>query len=305
MKRRDILRAAASLPAILPGAATATVPSVDEAFSAGYFDALPDTKAKRNDAVVGCANRLCQAQRTISEPVLQSVVEGIKSADSIIRRLTFAVRTLTEYDITTKIDEAMIEAGREDLSDYTRYIPLVQSFNNLCSAACAIETPAPNSEAIRAFLVAVVAFGAEVALWTVGAPYKIAWGGTRYIANRTLLRFARHGCRGCIALLMSELHWAIRGSVYGEVVTESNLEFVWDRIQELQHAAERWGYDVDLAYSYAEVREIVESRDSQRGGALGPLPQEREGPIKRLLSAIELPDFNFKITVPDLIDLLP
>ncbi|WP_254832752.1 hypothetical protein [Haloglomus salinum] len=304
MKRRAILRAAASIPALRPGAATAAPPVTDD-ISEGYFGALPDTKAERNDAVVGCATELCAARNTVSETALDAVVAGSGSADDILRRLRFGVRILNTYDITNAIDEGMIETGERDLRDYTRYIPLVESYNSLCSAACAIEPPDPKPETVMSFLFAAAAFGLEVALWTVGAPYKMAWGGTRFVANRTFLRFAKYGCRGCIALLMSELHWAIRGSIYGEVVTENTIEFVWAQLQDLQRDAERWDYDVELAYSYAEIQEIVVSREPQHGGALGPLPQENEGPIERLLSDIEFPNLDFDIDLPDLTDLLP
>jgi hypothetical protein len=304
MKRRTTLRAAASLLTLGPGAATAAPPVTDD-ISEGYFETLPDTKAERNDAVVGCATELCAARNTVSETALDAVVAGSGSTDDILRRLRFGVRILNTYDITNAIDEGMIKAGERDLRDYTHYIPLVESFNTLCSAACAIETPDPSPAAVTGFLFAAAAFGLEVALWTAGTPYKMAWSGTRFIANRTFLRFARYGCRGCIALLLSELHWAIRGSVYGEVVTEDTIEFVWAQLQDLQRDAERWEYDVELEYSYAEIQEIVESGEPQRGGALGPLPQENEGPIERLLPDIELPNLDFEINLPDLTDLLP
>jgi len=268
--------------------------------SEGYFDALPETKADRNNTLVECANELCSARKAISEEVLNTVVDSGGSASDVVRRLQFGVRILNEYNITDKIDESMIETGRRDLSDYTRYLPLVGSFNNLCETACAVETPDPKPEAVKDFLFATAAFGLEVALWTIGTPYKMAWSGTRFIANRTFLRFARYGCRGCIALLMSELHWAIRGSIYGEVVTESNVEFVWNQIQNLKGEAEEIDYDVNLDFTYEEIQELV---GSEGGGAVGMFPQEQEGPIERFMPEIQVPDFDLKIDLPNLDEL--
>ena len=227
-------------------------------------------------------------------------MDGGDSASDIVRRLQFGVRILNEYDITSKIDESMIEAGRKDLDDYTRYLPLVGSFNNLCEAACAVETPDPDPGTVKEFLFATAAFGLEVALWTIGTLYKMAWRGTRFIANRTFLRFARHGCRSCIALLMSELHWAIRGSIYGEVVTESKVEFVWNQIQDLQTEAEDIEYDVDLDYSYEEIQELVESEGAE--GAVGVFPQEKEEPLEQFIPDFEMPELD--IELPNLSELL-
>ncbi len=302
MKRRTFIKTTAVTPIAASGVVTAQEErSVIDNLSDGYFDALPETKANRNSTVIECANELCSTRKAISEDVLNTVVNGGDSASDVVRRLQYGVRILNEYNITDKIDESMIKTGRRDIGDYTRYLPLVGSFNNLCEAACAVETPDSNPEAVKDFLFATAAFGLEVALWTIGTPYKMAWSGTRFIANRTFLRFARHGCRGCIALLMSELHWAIRGSIYGEVVTESNVEFVWDQIQDLKTKAEDINYDVDLNFTYEEIQELV---GSEGGGAVGIFHQEKEGPIERLIPDIEIPDFDFSIDLPNLDDLL-
>lgn len=302
MKRRTFLKATAVTPIATSGVVTAQEKSSDvENIPGAYFDALPETKADRNSTVVECANELCSARKIVSEEVLNTVVDGGSSASDVVRRLQFGVRILNEYNITDKIDGSMIEAGRRDLSDYTRYLPLVGSYNNLCEAACAVETPDQDPEAVKDFFFAMAAFGLEVALWTIGTPYQMAWSGTRFIANRTFLRFAQHGCRGCIALLMSELHWAIRGTVYGEVVTESNVEFVWDHIQDLRTEAVEINYDVDPDFTYEEIHALV---GSKAGGAVGIFPQEREGPIEQFIPDIEIPDFDFSIDLPSLDDLL-
>ena len=296
MKRRTFLKATAVTPIAASGEVTAlkeksTVNDVADS----YFDALPETKTERNDTVIQCANELCSARKAISGETLNAVVDSGESVSDVVRRLQFGVRLLNEYNITDKIDESMIESGRRDLSKYTRYLPLIGSFNNLCNAACVVETPDPNPEAVKEFLFASAAFGLEVVLWTIGTPYKMAWRGTRFIANRTFLRFARHGCRGCIALLMSELHWAIRGSVYGEAVTDSNVEFVWDQIQNLKTDAEEWNYDVNLDFTYDEIQNLIAP---EGGSAVGMFPQEKEGLIERYI-----PDFDLEL--PNLPELLP
>ena len=101
---------------------------------------------------------------------------------------------------------------------------------------------------------------------------------------------------------MSELHWAIRGPIYGEVVTESNAEFVWDQIQDLKTEAEEIDYDVNLDFTYEEIQQLV---GSEGGGADGLFPQEQEGPIERFISDIQMPDFDLKVDLPNLDELIP
>lgn len=295
MKRRTFLKATATTPLMAAPVVAAEEDSVVENVARNFFDALPGSKEERNNTVVECANDLCRARNAVSKEALDAVVEGGGSADKLVRRTQFGVRILNEYSISKAVDESMIEKGRRNLGRATRYIPLVGSFNRLCEAACAVETPEPDGNAVTDFLYSCIAFGVEVALWTVGAPYKMAWNGTHFIANRTFLRFARHGCSGCVAFLMSELHWAIRASVYGHGVTEHKVEFVWEKIEELKEESQKLDYDVDLDYSYEEVEDLVESEGG--AGAAAVFPQENDGPIEGVLPDIKMPEFEFDFDI--------
>lgn len=304
IKRRHFLRATAAAPVIgLPQTATPETPDstdITTTVARRYFRALPETKEDRNQVVIECANELCRGTAFVTERELSTLVEGGELSEDIIRRVQFTVRILNELDITHAVDEAAVASSRWTLDDVTKYVPLIGSFNRLRKAACAINPPNPDPEHLQDFLIAVIAFGIEVALWTSGAPYKMAWNGTRWISNRTFLRLTRYGCHGCIAFAMSELHWAIRASVYGHGITESRIEFVWEKIQELDADAERWGYDADLDYSIEEIRELVgeieDSREVRGGGAI--VPAESEGPIEKFLPdflddlSLDFPDFS-------------
>lgn len=295
MKRRNFLKTAAITP-VLVQPVTAQETNRWKGVSSSFFEALPSSKADRNKTIVECANELCTARKTVSEPTLTAVINTGQSAEVMVRRVHFGVRILNEYNITDKIDESMIETGRRNLSDLTRYLPLVGSFNNLCTAACAVESPDPDPVAVKDFLTAALAFGIEVSLWAFGTPYKMAWQGTRFIANRTFLRLTRYGCHGCIALAMSELHWAIRASVYGDVVTEQNIEFVSNQLRELATFAKKIDYEVQLDYSPAELKEILGNRETQGGG--GIFPQEKQGILERYIPDFELTELDFDLNWP-------
>ncbi|WP_101297969.1 hypothetical protein [Halegenticoccus soli] len=101
---------------------------------------------------------------------------------------------------------------------------------------------------------------------------------------------------------MSELHWAIRASVYGHGITESKVEFVWEGIKELREVAKAIDYDIDLDFSYDEISQLVKSE--RANGAVAVFPQEQEGFFDRLVSDIDVPELDFKIDLPSLSELL-
>lgn len=257
-----------------------------------FFDPLRDSDMNSQEMIVGCANELCRTRRTVSEQTLESVINGSRSADNLLRRLRIAVGIFNEFNITTIVSESMVEVGERELRTYTRFIPLVGSFNNLLNAACQVSPNEP--ETLEDFLYASLAFGLEVALWAHGAPYKMAWRGTRFISNRTFLRFARFGCHRCIALVMSELHWALRNAIYAEVVSKDRMEFVLKELRRLQRFAEERDYEVDIEASKDGVERVIqegESREAPGGsvtaGDTGPL-----GGILPDLPELEVPDLS-------------
>ncbi len=296
MRRRQYMQTAGSL-AVLPMNSLYVQqdePDLLETIATEFFESLPDSEERRSEAVTSCANALCEAQKTISAEVMNSVREGGATVDDFIRRLRFGVRTLNEYNITTVVEESTLERSGQRVDKLTSYLPLLGSFNNLCDAACKVETPNPSSEQVKDFLFAAIAFGVEIGLWSIGAPYKIAFKGTRFVANKTFLRFARHGCRGCVALAMSEIHWAIRGTIYSDAVTQNKIQFIYEQVDDLHTKSQALEYDADLDYSYEEIREIVQQEDSNGGSAVGPT--DSEGFLEGLLD-FNL-NFDFDITLP-------
>lgn len=302
MQRRKFLALAASSPLVTTQSVSAATELEEEDLSKNYFSALPASRTERRTAVKDSANQICETTQFISQNELEQLADMGKGVDEALQTAQFTVKILNDYNITTAVTEADIETARWDVSDYTRYVPLVQSYMNLRETACAVHIEKP--ETVRAFLFATLAFGLEVALWTTGAPYKLAWRGTRYVANRTFLRFAHHGCSGCIAFAMSELHWAIRGTVYG-VVEDDQFEFVWKQIQAMNQTAASLGdkggqYRVELDRS--DVVALLDESDKD-GISGGPMPREKDNGI---LDGIlpEVPSFDDLVDFSSFEDLL-
>lgn len=293
-----MLRLAASSPLALavsshPVAAESETHLFEE-ITKDFFSKLR-SKDDKQDAIVSCANRFCKERKAISEDTLATIEETGELANDSIRRARFGVRLLVEYGLTDVLEESMLESKEQDVRKFTRYLPLLGSFNNCLEAACAVDEDKPTT--IERFLIAVVAFGLEVALWYVGAPFRMAWRGTRFIANRTFLRLAKHGCRACVAFAMSEIHWAIRGTAYNldEIATEK--EYVLQKLSELYELSEEVDYHVDIYMFEEEVEEHIADASEEVGGVTAPVVQERNGFFHRLLQ-----DFKIDFDIKDILD---
>lgn len=300
MHRRSFLKTAAVAPlAATPLSRTVAAQDGTEAFTGGYYQSLPETRADRRAAVVGCATTLCAKTSAISRETIEAVVTGSTSAKEVVRRVQLAVGILNEFNVTTAVTEATVKTYRWDLNEMTRFLPLLGAFNNLQHAACRVRKT--NEESIEQFLYATLAFGLEVGLWTVGAPYKMAWNGTRFVSNRTFLRLANHGCNRCIALAMSELHYALRGTVYSGI-EEDRIAFVVTELHELQAfaatLADEEDYHVAITLDRKQVKTSLQDVGDRQPVAVAPVEKPDDGFLDRLI-----PEINVTLTDFDVSDL--
>ena len=268
---------------------------------------IPETD--RKERYEDCASALCEVAR-FREETINQLEQGADSGENAIRRARLIVGILDEQGITTAVEPRHLRYAREGFSESVEFVPMLASCNSLLTASCALSDEEEGAE--EQFVNALVALVLEVALWYFGAPYKMAWRGTRFASNRTLLRFARHGCNRCVAFAMSEIHWALRGEVF-EVVDEGTVEYVTTRMSELEQKSETidlvegegsYGETVDLPTSTSEIEEIL--LGSRRGGG-APVIAEREGPFDRLAPDISPSDFISELDLSDIevSDLLP
>jgi hypothetical protein len=288
MKRRAYLKGVAASPLTVSTADVAATEEATPSIERQYFDTLGEIdQANRGDVLVRCADSLC-LEIDAPNGSVEQVVNSSDDLNEQIRRIRFGVRILNEQNITNTIDESMVGSAEKRIENTTRFLPLIGSVNNLRDAACSVDDP-PRPEQVERFLYAALAFGVEVTLWYTGAPYKMAWRGTRFVSNRSFLRFANRGCDGCIAFLMSELHWGLRAVPYN-LASEDTVPFVKERLEDLRETAEATDYEADLEYSEQELKDLIE-RPVGGGGAFVREPQ---GPIERHLPPL-----------PDISDIIP
>ncbi|WP_152420893.1 hypothetical protein [Halorubrum coriense] len=287
LTRRSVLSGITASPFV---AGTPSVASTQEvSIKDGFFSELEGvSESDKKEAFIGCANALC-GDVDRSEQSTEKIVNQTDDLKHHIRRVRFAVRILNEQQITSAIDESMVRSVEVDYNKVARFVPLIGSLTNLQAAACAVEDP-PKPSQVERFMYACLAFGAEVALWYSTAPYRMAWSGTRFASNRSILRYANHGCNGCIAAVMSELHWGLRVIPY-KVTSEDEIAFISRKLDELHAEAREIDYDVDVKLTEEEIRELVDSTDFSGGGG-APFARPPQGPIERHLPSIELPELS-------------
>lgn len=282
LTRRSVLSGIAASPFVAGGPSIASAQEVS--IENGFFSALSGvSESEQKEAFIGCANALCgNVER--SERQINKIVSQTDALKRHLRRVRFAVRILNDQQITSAVDESMVRSVEVDYNKVARFVPLIGSLNNLQATACAIDDP-PKPSQVEQFMYACLAFGAEVALWYSTAPYRMAWSATRFASNRSILRYANHGCNGCIVAVMSELHWGLRALPYN-VTSEDKIEFISRKLDELHAEAREIDYAVDVEFTEEEIRELVDSTDLSGGGA--PLPRPSQGPIERHLPSIEI-----------------
>ncbi|MFC3958344.1 hypothetical protein [Halovivax cerinus] len=239
---------------------------------AEFFEPLRSMDREEIDqTILNCANGLC-IDSLQSDVPLSAIEENSEKVNSHLRRIRFGIRILNEQNLTTVIEESMVQEHENIARRTTRFIPLIGSFNRLQSVACEVSTQ-PNENSVRKFLYASIAFGLEVSLWQSTVPYQMAWRGVRFTSTRTFLRYADKGCNGCIAFVMSELHWAIRAVPY-EISSDNNVEFVFTELQQL-HAEAKNHESIDWSFnkSKSDIHNLIgnTSIDGIGGGGVAPI----------------------------------
>jgi hypothetical protein len=256
MNRRSLLKdiGALSTAGLLPGFDSNSDNAHDVTkLVTNYYRDLPADDDERKEKIVDCADTLCVVRRRSKELEMDALLRGLISTEETIRRLGFGIDIFKEHGIATTIDKARLENAQQQTTEFTQYIPLVGSFNNLLKKSCAVSVD--NKESVETFLYASLAFGIECGLFYTGVPYRAAWGATRYVSNRTLLRAGKHVGYKPVALAMSEVHWVIRGAIYEEAVTAKNTDYVVNQMAELKDWQKREApnYDVKLNVSRNDI----------------------------------------------------
>ncbi|WP_353634735.1 hypothetical protein ABSL23_03585 [Halobacterium sp. NMX12-1] len=202
------------------------------------FEELPDERAELESALMELADTVHTEFTSIEWEAVEDLHETLSEGNTAVRRLESLIEILHNNDFASYLDEAWVAKFRSNISTITRYLPILGSYNTFYHAAKKLDEAKTQNEDVPPqrydeFGFATIAFCIEVGLFYIGAPYRMAWRGTRFISNRTLLRAGRYVDNRLIALIMSEIHYKIREQVY-KSINRDRLESIWNYLSYLQ-----------------------------------------------------------------------
>lgn len=303
MKRRGFLKATSVVAT--PTAASSTVIAsspykaveVDfEKLITNFYTKLPDTPEELRDVLEDVANIIHENGRKIDEPLIEKALSSIGDAEELARRTKFVIDILHNNDLGNYLDDTWVVAARNNLKVITRFLPLATSFNNLYLHAKDLDNTVKEKlevkdEKYETFGYALLAFAIEVGFFCYGTPYRMAWRGTRFVSNRTLLRVGEHLDNKLIALVMSEIHWKIREEIYEEINADNlgflggllssgkHLDYILGEVDDLQSFARdeveaSYMKNVDLNIDREtlkewDLKELSESNSNDDDGGIG------------------------------------
>jgi len=315
MKRRRFLKATPIV--VTPTAVSSTVAAssdekaedIDfEKLITEFYSDLPDDSEELRQVLEDSAHTIHQNGSKIDKPIIDEARSSAGKAQKLVRRTQFVVQILHNNDMGNYIEEAWVATARNRLGVGTRFLPLIGSFNNLYFHAKRLdeaveekqEAKGKNSEEklevedekYERYGYGLLAFAIEMGFFCYGTPYKMAWQGTRFLSNYTLLRVGKHLDNKLIALIMSEIHWKIRESIYNGINSENlkalegllssaeYLKYVLDEMEDLKSFAESeelnedYLEDVDLDIDREtlkewDLKELSENSSDDGGGGIG------------------------------------
>lgn len=224
-------RAEESLPSL-----TEEVDIDEEFYFKGFSDEFLDSDRNTHEIIADISDVIIEVVEIESlgireeeyNPPSQEAHRQVSRAKHLARLLDENV----EYNIpVSQINE--IENYSRPVAKYMPFVSSAFNFYEVCEQVHKLSKDASDEvieEADEQFLIAALVLVSEIALLQTSVMYKTAFVGTRYVANYGLIRLrSRVGLRS-YALLLSEVHWAIRGQL--ELVKTYIIETTYETVVE-------------------------------------------------------------------------
>ncbi|QKY19691.1 hypothetical protein B4589_004590 [Halolamina sp. CBA1230] len=185
--------------------------------------AVASPAAKRS---VQLADRLAVVHEELDDTEVAPVTDGqplSEAVESINTDRLHGLRKVTEViedDLGVNVGHSKFARIAGMASTFTSMGSFAIAGHNVLLAATALDTAHEKAGSVSAietprffdFYRSLAFFIVEGLLLTTPLKFKTAWRGTRYLNNRVLYRF-RNVHNGLYKLLLSEVHYAIRGVV--------------------------------------------------------------------------------------------
>lgn len=240
--RREVLKslsvASAGFTGWTPNVVDLLCPPETDGIADQFFDELRDESERSTRTTLEeCATEICERvneyEKSIDEIIDDETAArgsaALADSNRQINRLQKLLEILNDQHITSVVEPSDLDDAKNTTRRATQFYPLLGAGKNLYEAGCeVVETSRYDDnyeKVIEDFLYAIIVFGIEVYFWKTNVAYELSWEGTQKLSNQTLLRYSNHGCDRCIALLMSEIHWALRDLPTDVIPEETPRDF--------------------------------------------------------------------------------
>jgi len=181
----------------------------------------------------GVATDLCSYSAALSEIDVGQYDGGDVPRSEELRRLHEIAEIINDH-FDAGIETDGLDQVYDEAKSVEQYLPILASAKRLVDESCKLLRGSDNRSLTKLYI-AIGVFAAECALFTSAVPYRVSFSGTRYIANNLLVHFRGRMGLTLYAVLLREVHWAIRGTITGFP------SYLWNKTEEL--AAEYDAFD--------------------------------------------------------------
>lgn len=199
-----------------------------EGVMVGFYSELPSNESERLKETEEIANATCKE----GEKIDHRVFENSSEANRQLYRVKHAAETIQNFN--NDIHPAKVQRAIEVTGDIGRYATVIGAYNEFYEASCAFDRNDPDT--VEDYYIATAALGVEIALIQYGVYYKTSSKAARALSHTDTFRMvqAKFG-DDALRILMSESHWAVRGSINGV------NQFVADKLKEENVTVEEKG----------------------------------------------------------------
>lgn len=174
-----------------------------------FYTQLPENRTQRLEVSASIASEVCKDGVRISPTAFTTASDTRRQT----YRLKHAAETINN-NFNQNIKPGKFKRVIDGAGKLDQYTPIVGSYNRFYQASCQFDKDDPQS--VEKFYVATASFGVEVLLVQYGATYKVASKATRMASHtRTFSMVQARFGDDALRILMSETHWAVRGSLGG------------------------------------------------------------------------------------------
>jgi hypothetical protein len=226
--RREILRSLGAIPFIsFPFENQSNSPDIDEVRNIldGIFREHFENEQEVEQITREVATDLCPYSDALSEINMDQFDEEDVLGSEELRRVHEIAAILNDH-FDAGIDTDDLDQAYDKARSVEKYLPIIASATRLVDESCKLSQEDADGS-LKKLYIATGVFAAECALFTSTAPYRVSFSGTRYVTNNLLVYYRERMGLTLYAVLLREVHWAIRGTIAGFP------SYLWNKTEEL------------------------------------------------------------------------